>query len=203
MNIDDIEVFLPKFLSPESQKELFEGLKDFPENIDSRFYTSSLVDSKLIYQGDGIIDMLTVNLPDPTIRPAPSIIISNTCDIDLNNPRNFPSHLIYSPIINLSKYHNALLKKTNKSIQQINAHIADIRKQYITQVFYLPKISGKLEESIVFLDKICNFPNKSFNRTNLNEKRLFTLSNYGAYLFLLKLSIHFTRMNDNIDRRAI
>jgi hypothetical protein len=29
---------------------------------------------------------------------------------------------------------------------------------------------------------------------------LFTLSNFGFYLYLLKLSIHFTRIQEKIDR---
>ena len=36
INIEDIKIYLPKYLSAESNKELFDGLKDFPENIDDR-----------------------------------------------------------------------------------------------------------------------------------------------------------------------
>lgn len=40
MNYDEIKIFLLKFLSAESDRELFKGLKDFPENIDERLYTT-------------------------------------------------------------------------------------------------------------------------------------------------------------------
>jgi hypothetical protein len=202
MSIDDIKIYLPKFLSSESEKELFAGLKDFPNNIDGRLYTSYLKDPEIIYQGDGLKDLLVVNLPSPEIRPVPSIILSNTCDIALENIRNFPSQIVYAPIFNLKKYRDKLYSKSRNSKKQIVSHIDSVRHQRIGQFFFLPKIKDKIDDSIVFLDKVCNFPNKLMDRDNLKERRLFTLSDYGAYLFLLKLSIHFTRIKDNVERRS-
>lgn len=203
MKIEDFKIYLPKFLSAESDKELFEGLNEFPANIDSRIYTNYLDESDLIYQGDALNDMLVVNLPDSTIKPITSIILSNTCDIDLQNKRNFPSQIVYAPIINLGKYRDKLYAKSGKSREQIDSHIDSIKKQEITQIFYLPKLDGRLEESIVFFDRVCNFPNKLVDRGKLKEKRVFTLSDYGAYLFLLKLSIHFTRIQDKVERKSL
>lgn len=200
---ETLKIYLPKFLSAESEKELFEGIKSFPENIDSRIYTSYLENSNYIYQGDGIKDMLVINLPEPLIKPTPSIILSNTCDIDIENQRMFPSQIVYAPILNLEKYIKTLLTKGNKSMDQIDAHVRSIKKQEITQIFYLPKLEGKLEESLVFLDRILNISNKFIPRDNLKNNRLFTLSDYGAYLFLLKLSIHFTRIKDKVERKSI
>ncbi len=202
MKLEDFKLYLPKFLSVESDKELFDGLKDFPNNIDSRIYTNYLSESEIIYQGDGINDMLFVNLPNPDIKPAPSMILSNTCDIDLDNARNFPSQIVYAPIFNLQKYQEILYKNSTKKKKQIDSHIQSIKNQEITQIFFLPKVDGKLDDSVVFFDRVCNFPNKLISRDNLNEKRLFTLSDYGAYLFLLKLSIHFTRIQDKVERRS-
>ena len=203
MNFDEIRIYLPKFLSAESERELFKGLKDFPENIDDRLYTTYLTDTKIIYQGDGLNNLLVVNLPMSEIKPAPSIILSNTCDIDLQNERNFPSQIVYAPIFSLEKYKQTLLKKSKKSNEQIIDHINAIKKQEITQVFYLPKLEGKLEESIVFLDRVNNMPNNLIERDKITSNRIFTLSDYGAYLFLLKLSIHFTRVQDKVERKCI
>jgi len=202
MNIDDIKIYLPKFLSADSEKELFAGLKDFPNNIDGRLYTGYLKDSEIIYQGDGLMDLLVVNLPSPDIKPVPSMILSNTCDILLDNLRNFPSQLVYAPIFNLKKYQDKLYTESHNSKKQIDSHIDSVRHQRITQVFFLPKIEDKIDDSIVFFDRVCNFPNKLIDRDNLKERRLFTLSDYGAYLFLLKLSIHFTRIKDNVERKS-
>ncbi len=203
MKLEDFKLYLPKFLSAESDKELFDSLKEFPNNIDTRIYTNYLSDTDTIYQGDGINNMLFVNLPKPDIKPVPSMILSNTCDIDLVNVRNFPSQIVYAPIFNLTKYQEALCGNSKKTKEQIDSHIQSIKKQEITQIFYLPKVEGKIDDSIVFFDRVCNFPNKEISRDNLKEKRLFTLSDYGAYLFLLKLSIHFTRIQDKVERKSV
>lgn len=203
MKLEDFKLYLPKFLSAESDKELFDGLRNFPNNIDSRIYTNYLTDSHIIYQGDGIDDMLFINLPKPDIKPIPSMILSNTCDIDLANVRNFPSQVVYAPIFNLRKYQEALYANSSKAKDQINSHIDALKNQEITQIFYLPKVENKIDDSIVFFDRVCNFPNKLISRENLKEKRLFTLSDYGSYLFLLKLSIHFTRIQDKVERKSV
>ncbi len=59
-----------------------------------------------------------------------------------------------------------------------------------------------LEESLVFLDRIWNLDNNYIDRSSLNKSRLFTLSNTGFYIFLTKLSIHFSRIRERVDRDA-
>lgn len=203
MNIDKLEIYLPKFLSSESAKDLFDGLKDFPENMDIRLYSNFLRNTNLIYQGDGLRDMLMINFPDPEIRLANSIVLSNTCDIDPSNKKYFPSQIVYTPIFNLNKYRQKLLKESGNSEQKINDHIASIKKQEITQILFLPRYEGYLDESIVFLDRVLNLPRNSISNEEIETRRIFTLSDYGAYLFILKLSIHFTRIQDKVERRSI
>ena len=200
MIFDDVKVYLPKFLSDENERNLYLSLKDFPDNIDNRFYTEALHDNNIIYQGDGIKNLLVVNMQDKSFKEVPCMVFSNTCDINIENIRNFTSQIVYAPIFNLSKYYEQILKNSQKDKKDILAHIEAIKKQEITQIFYLPQISRKLEESIVFLDRVVNFPTQNIERKNIKEKRIFTLSNYGVYVFLLKLSIHFTRITDRVDR---
>lgn len=202
MTFDEIKIYLPKFLSAESERDLFLGLRDFPDNIDKRLYTTYLDGTDIIYQGDGLNNLLVVNIPNTEIKPAPGIILSNTCDIDIQNIRNFPSQIVYAPIFNLAKYNQALIKTSEKSESQIFDHIESIKRQEITQIYYLPKYEGRLEESIVFLDRVNNMPNNSVDRKNIKDQRIFTLSDYGIYLFILKLSIHFTRIQDKVERRS-
>ena len=199
---EELKIYLPKFLSSQSESELFSGLKDFPDNIDSRLYTNHLFDTEIVCQGDGIKEMLVINFPDSKIGEAPGIIISNTCDISESNTRPFDSRIMYAPIINLAKYENAISKGSSKSDEQLKSHLESIRKQRITQIFYLPKNGNQLDESIVFLDRINNTSIKTINTKNLTNTRLFSLSDYGAYLFLLKLSIHFTRIQDKVERKS-
>lgn len=200
MNFDDIKEYLPKFLSSDSERKLFEGLKDFPNNIDSRIYTTALKSSDNLFQGDGIKDMLVINLPNNSIKNANSIIISNSCDISASNERNFESQIVYAPIFSLKKYYDALINNSSKGKIKIDAHIEAIKKQRITQIFFLPEASNTIEDSIVFLDRLNNCQLEYIKSKNIKKNRIFTLSDYGAYLFVLKLSIHFSRIQDKVDR---
>ncbi len=198
---EDIKIYLPKFLSGESSQELFKCLKDFPNNIDERFYTSHLKEEESIFQGDGMKNMLVVNLPQPDIRPIPSMIFSNTCDISPDNTRLFNTNILYSPIFNLRKYREKISSDSTKSPQAIEDHIAAIKRQEITQIFFLPALIDQIEDSIVFFDRVCNCSNKMMKKENIDTERIFTLSDYGSYLFVLKLSIHFTRIFDKVERK--
>lgn len=200
--LEDIKKYLPVYLSSSAEGALFGELKAFPKNIDERLYTSYLRKETVLFQGDGIKDMLVLNLPDTNIKPTPSIVISNTCDSDLDNKRLFEPRICYCPIFNLEKYKANLLKKGIETAKTIDNHIETIKKQQITQIFYLPKTED-LDDSIVFLDRVNNCSNKYIDRDTIFHKRLFTLSDYGFYLFLFKLSIHFTRIKEGIERRSL
>jgi len=198
---EDIKIYLPKFLSSESTQELFQCLKDFPNNIDERIYTSYLKEEDYIFQGDGINNMLVINLPNPAIRPTPSMVLSNTCDISQDNARLFNTNILYSPIFNLRKYKEKISTDSTKSPQAIEDHIAAIKRQEVTQIFYLPELKDQIEDSIVFFDRVCNCSNSIIKKEKISSEKIFTLSDYGSYLFLLKLSINFTRIFDKVERK--
>ncbi len=202
IDINDINLYLPKYLSSESYTDLINCLKDFPDNIVNRIYIYYNKED-FIYQGDGINNFIIVDVDDSfkiKSNKGKVIILSNTCDISLENKRYFPTKILYAPILSLSKYIKTL-KNNNLNNEIIENHIKSIKSQHITQIFYLPK-SGCLEDDgIVFLDRINNCSIKGVNKDFIKKERIFTLSNYGFYLFLFKLSIHFTRMMENIDRK--
>lgn len=197
---EEIKIYLPQYLSNESQKSLFQELKQFPDNIDHRVYTRGIPDDELIYQGDGFSDMLMVNLPSTDSGRRPAMVLSNTCDLDLSNKRMVDIRIVYAPILNLDKYKRMLLVKGYFSIKKIYEHIDTIRKQHISHIFYLPTGQGLRYEGIVFLDRINNYPRSIISNDFIKENKLFMLSNYGFYLFLIKLSINFTRIREGVDR---
>ena len=203
-SIEEIKKYLPQYLSASATVSLFEELKQFPSNIDQRIYTESLKGESIIFQGDGLMGLLYVNLPDTTSKPLFGMIFSNTCDIDEKNDRLFDARISFAPIFNLNKYKRALIEKyvnsNKKTMHAIDSHINDIKKQNISQIFYLPKGSGLENDSIVFLDRINNLPSGYFSKNQILENKLFTLSDYGFYLFLFKLSVHFTRIRESVQR---
>lgn len=204
IDIEDVKKYLPQYLSVDSQDKLFEDLKKFPNNLDDRFYSSPLSKESQFYQGDGISKLLVIDLPDRQIGELPSIIISNSCDIDPNNKRMFPSRIVYAPIFSLKKYREALIEDHFEtktcSMDRIENHIENVKKQKNTQILFLPK-GRKLEsDSVVFLDRLNNCPIAQIGKQGTDCFKLFTLSDYGFYIFLIKLSIHFTRIQECIER---
>ncbi len=204
ISIEEVEKYLPQYLSASSTASLFSELKQFPENIDKRIYTSKLKNDPSIFQGDGLRNLLCVNLPSLDARPLMGMIFSNTCDVSIENKRLFDSRLAYAPIFNLDKYREALINKyvdsNEKTLGSIESHIEDIKKQNISQIFYLPKGGSLANDSIVFLDRINNLPSSYFDAEEIKKNRAFSLSDYGFYIFLFKLSVHFTRVRENVQR---
>lgn len=202
--IEEVEKYLPQYLSAASTASLMGELKQFPDNIDKRFYTSKLKNDPSIYQGDGLHNLLCVNLPSLDAKPLLGMIFSNTCDVAGDNRRLFDARLVYAPIFVLDKYREALIQRyvesNLKSLESITAHIQDIKKQNISQIFYLPKGGGLENDSIVFLDRISNLPSSYFDEKQVQYNRAFSLSDYGFYIFLFKLSVHFTRVRENVQR---
>jgi hypothetical protein len=197
--IEDIEIFLPQYLSPKTTEKLLSDLEQFPENIDQRLYGFEGKEDAVIYQGDGLDNLLIINLPDLVTGTGNGMVLSNTCDIDLANQRKFSSNMVYAPILNLKKYIKMIKDSNPMKDNALKGHIEDIRHQRITQIFYLPQY-GSFEESLVFLDRVISIDNESYDRSALSKHRLFSLSQYGLYLFLYKISIHFTRFHEKIDR---
>ncbi|MBQ7664864.1 MAG: hypothetical protein IJS43_06545 [Bacteroidaceae bacterium] len=117
------------------------------------------------------------------------------------NERLYSSSIIYAPIIELKKYEETLLKN-NIQEAAIKNHINAIRKQSITSIFFLP-CNTSIADSIVFLDRIMSIDNSFFSRKELINKRLFSLSDYGFYLLLFKLSVHFSRIQEKVNRGSI
>ena len=202
MSDEEIKKYLPQYLSAESYDLLLMELKNFPTNIDSRFYTSYIC-TNIIYQGDGLDNMPIVNISNPDLgkKEIPCIVLSNTCDISPDNSRYFSSAIMYAPIISLEKYINTVIKKGISS-DKIQNHLDQIKKQRFTQILYLPE-SANFPESIVFLDRIFNVDSKCLEENKIKERRIFSLSNYGFYMFLFKLSVHFSRIQEKVDRDVV
>ncbi len=204
IDFEDIKKYLPQYLSDYANANLFSELEAFPDNLDGRLYTSFLKNNPLLYQGDGISGLAHCELPDSRIEEVNGVILSNTCDISQQNDRYIPSKLVHAPIINLQKYHDMLLQKFvetgQKSEDVINQHVQTIKKQYISHIFFLPEGEGLADDSIIFFDRLSSLPSNYVKEDTIISRRLFTLSDFGFYLFLFKLSIHFTRVRENVSR---
>ncbi|MGI8655744.1 MAG: hypothetical protein ACR2LC_11050 [Pyrinomonadaceae bacterium] len=197
-HFEDFKQYLPKYLSPDAQANLFNDIKDFPENL-KRLYTEVLASKGDVFQGDGLKEVLIIKLPDTTIRKGPAMVISNTCDTSFSNARLLSPKIAYCPIVKLSNY-ITLLRRNSIPESRIDTHIKEIRKQWITSIFFLPKGGSLPEDCVVLLDNLNSCDVGYLSPESVISLRLFSLSNYGFYVFLFKLAVHLTRIRESEDR---
>ena len=88
---ENIDIFLPKYLSESTVNSLIDSIKQFPTNIDDRIYGSyHTLDNSKLFQGDGIKNHRFAHIISKKFYSAPCVLVSNTCDMDLDNPRHTP-----------------------------------------------------------------------------------------------------------------
>lgn len=198
-DFDEIKQYLPKYLSPEATESLFEDLKAFTDKPHDRLYSGVLGSDEQVLQGDGLSYMPISNLPESIIGAGPVIVLSNTCEIDSNNVRALTARITYCPIVKLSKFVETLEKKSvEKAI--IDDTVDSIKRQRTLSIIFLPKAGLLLEDYIALLDRPNNCGIEAVPSVKDSPDRLFSLSNFGWYLFLFKISLHFTRIQEAIHR---
>ena len=190
---------IPYYLTAEpDQKELLSNLQALNRGAEKGYYISAAKDTgpNSILQGDGWQGFQLRSFKTGKKREVRGIVLSNSCDISTDNERDIPQKLIFAPIIKLSAA-IALYKKRNPAEDAIKAKIAAVKSQSVTNIFYLPAGAQLNEDYVAFLDDLHSIPTEYL----LSKKnKLFTLSMAGFYLFAFKLSVHFCRLQENIDR---
>ena len=192
---EQIKLFLPKYLTPAEQNELFTELSKFPEN--PSMYLPDGVLSDDLLQGDGWRGFVAINFRSLERKVVSGIVLSNSCDIDITNKRALPTSVLFAPLIPLARYEQLLLG-TGKTPEQVAGVLSAVRRQHVTSILYLPSAPHGPSESLVLLDDIHNHPLNDFIETSRTQ--LFRLNQYGFYILLIKLSIHFSRFQEGVKR---
>lgn len=195
--------YLSSYLAAEKVEDLFESIKNFPENIekiyvkDNRSYylQGDCVDNlpmTRLFEKDGILNCQTIY--------GKAVILNNSCDISEEREGGRKVNLFYSPLISLTKFEQ-MLERSGKNKEQICNYLKQIKKQTLSHIMYFPAFCGNKEEYLIMFDKIfsCDY--------DLAKKyikhRIFSLSNYGFYSFILKMSVHFLRIREREDRDVV
>jgi len=194
---DDIKKYLPQYLSAKSTNQLFEDLDAFPENLD-KLYSDKVLKEESVFQGDGMFELPMIFLPSTEIKNEKGIVLSNTCDINPKNERPIEPRMVYAPLLSLAKYEN-LLRSKGVGEKDLSDHVQSIKKQRISQLIFLPKGQRLEDDSIALLDRLNNFVTIQDQKA-IPDLKMFSLSDYGFYVFLIKLSIHFMRIREEYDR---
>ncbi|MGB4812911.1 MAG: hypothetical protein WBP13_10605 [Methylophilaceae bacterium] len=193
---DSIKEQIPYYLTQKAKENLAKALDNFPRGIE--YYINRYEDEVL--QGDGWASISIINFDTAEKRLIKGILLTNSCDIAVDNKREFPVKLTFAPIIKLGSYVALLTSKIDK--KKIEDKIVAIKEQKITSVFYLPKGAGLEEDYIALLDDLHTVPYSVFSSQE-NRKKIFTLGQVGFYLYLLKLSVHFCRFHEEIPREEV
>ena len=196
MDLDAINLSraIPQYLTEDLKKGFLEALRSFPH---FNYYLAYPDDTFL--QGDGWTGLNIVTLSG--VAEVRGVLLSNSCDIDPENVRLRSPRVVFAPVIAM-RADSELLISAGKGVDKVAEQLDAIRLQKVTNVFYLPQGGGLEEESLVYLDDLYNSRLETF-QSNARRKKLFTLSQVGFYLFVMKLSIHFCRFHENVLRDEI
>lgn len=198
MNVDELKGFVPYYLTNDRKHGFLEELTSFMNRDWLEYFTRAVGDTWL--QGDccargAKVDVVTLRKAD-----IKCLVVSNSCDIDPNNKRTLPARALLAPLIPLTSYESLLLEKHSGGEQAVQTIIQNIREQKVTNVFYLPHHDALGGETIVLLDDLQTVPVSTLPDPNSAENRYFSLSQIGFFLYLFKLSVHFCRFHEEVDR---
>lgn len=188
--------FLPQYLTPAEKKDLWKEIEAFPKH--QRLYADPTTIPQPLLQGDGWTGLTAMNFYTGERRTLAGVLISNSCDISLTNKRISAAQLLFAPITTVARYRQ-LLTDAGSSPTQADGVVQAIKKQRQTTTFFLPgEQHGPDEDCLVRLDDIRPHPLRDF--ADADRDILFRLNQFGFYLFLIKLSIHFSRLQEGIAR---
>jgi hypothetical protein len=191
---EQIRLHLPPYLSPERERDLWRELRSFPNN--RSLYSARNTDPDCL-QGDGWRGFIAIDFHSLERKVVSGVVLSNSCDISTANRRATTPNITFVPLMRLEGY-LAVLEGNGYTTEQRANLAATIRRQEVTSLMHLPGISGQMDESVAIFGDARSQPLGDFVAGE--RSMLFRLSDFGFYLFLFKLSIHFTRMLENVER---
>lgn len=215
-NVADYNTFLPPYLKRPEKNRLTSALEQFKsrenkKEFDSKLYTDFFLPGNRIdhfIQGDLIKEIRNSDW-DPKARVfskiyLTSVLLSNSCDISPDNPRDIPKQAIFAPVMDLPGL-LATLKEDDHSDEKISQIERRIKDQNYSNLVYLPPNPGDNTEYVVWLDKVFSFPSEELMTyiPTINAERISSLDKFGLYILLTKLSYHFCRLPESDDRPTI
>lgn len=197
---DALRQHIPSYLTTEDKKALVEELNTVASGGQAGYFLSPYNDKfgREMLQGDGWQGLPLFNLKTGKVRRVRGIVLSNSCDIAPDNQRDFATRLIFTPLVKLSAYEELLGSKIPDP-QRISDKLASIKAQKVSNIFFLPKGEPLAEDYIARFDLMQSAP-MAVHLKDRTRKKLFTLSNIGFYMLIFKLSIHFCRFGERINR---
>ena len=196
-NPEDLRTGLPAYLTAADQVALTKGLRDFMQSQRlSGFYYATRDPEPL--QGDvwGRVDVFKFETGER--KRVRAMVVSNSCDISAGNARYLPPRLTVATVVPLASYEQLLLTN-GLTRQRVSDHLQQVRAQMVTQLFYLPPGGAMQTEHVALLQDLHSLPLEAM-AAQPPKPRLASLSQFAFYLLLFKLSVHFCRFLEGVDR---
>lgn len=203
MNFDvqSLQQQLPYYLTAEDRQALVDELKALSQGGAADYFLSPYQDTFKadILQGDGWRGFQLFKFDTGERRSVQGLVMSNSCDVDPGNQRDVPARVLFAPLVKLAAYER-MLRASSIGKQKVDEKLASIRAQKTTNVFYLPAGGPLTEDHVVRFDDAHSMPVAAHVLAEDRDK-LFTLSNTGFYMLVLKLSVHFCRLHERVNRK--
>lgn len=200
-DVESLEKQIPYYLTAADKQVLVSELSAIASGGTADYFLSAAHDTfkEVMLQGDGWSGFQLFLFNTGERRSVRGLVLSNSCDVDLANPRALPSRVIFAPLVKLANFQN-LLEDSGIDRLRVKEKINSIKAQRTNNVFYLPA-GGPLEEDyIVRFDEVNSMP-VAAHVEDLSRQKLFTLSNTDFYMLVLKLSVHFCRLQEQVNRK--
>lgn len=196
--VKKIRDYFPPSFDDGKISSILSQFSDYNKSPHTSFYTNNL-EKNVVFQGDIISNLPIVYLPGLKVAQSKVLILSNTCDIDTRNQRIYnhaASYIQYCPIIPIKNFRTILLS-SGIEIHKIDTLIKSIQRQDVTSMFYLPSSDSlNIKESVALLGATVSYESEKLNRNELQSQRLGSLSLFGWYFLLFKVSQHFSRLTE-------
>jgi len=204
------EELLPPYLHDITKNRIRNALSQFSgaKEIDySDFYSAENTD--FLMQGDILHSVKGIMWDEGSGEVQsgynPAMLISNSCDVSIENIRSVnQKDALFAPIVPLEEYISDR-KAAGFKEDQIQGFLNRLRKQEFTNLFYLPSNPINKKEYLARFDRIYWLPlillQDAINE--IEKARFISLSQWGWYLFMVKLSLHNSRVPETVERPQI
>ncbi|NMZ70969.1 hypothetical protein SAMN05216370_3724 [Pseudomonas peli] len=194
MLMEEIQNQIPYYLTREAGEGILKELENYSEKTQIILNRGS----DGVLQGDGWRGFRLYDFNSAEVRNTRGIVISNSCDIDTENKRDLPAKITFAPLIRMKKIEE-IFKNSGLDANTTEQKLRSIREQKSTSFFFIPSQIGLDDEYVIWFNDMHSMPMSSFVESAEREK-IFTLNMTGFYLLLFKISIHFCRFHENVDR---
>lgn len=200
-DVESLQQQIPYYLATEDRQALVDELKAISRGGTADYFLSPYMDAFKadMLQGDGWRAFQLFKFETGERLSVQGVVISNSCDVDPENRRDMPARVIFAPLVKLSAYETAL-RASGIGHSKVDEKLAAIRAQKTSNMFFLPSGGPLAEDHVIRLDDAHSMPVAAHIAASHREK-LFTLSNTGFYMLILKLSVHFCRLQENVNRK--